>query len=363
MHYNHFSIDYIEAISRNLKIGINERGEPTYFPDLVSDSDILNLKNDLQSIWSNSASAIEVVRSKKDSNIQSGLFGLVNELEKAFKVGFLISDRVVLVDYLFERLLTRKAPGEIDRTHLGVIASSLVAALPLVKAGRVVIIPSPFSWHLETKRIIAEAADKTHISIELMSLLNMLSITKHCRLHPFTIAESDANYSSIIDSQIDKVDAIGRDGAAYAYDGILGALISEKLLNEVELSVSPSIALRDYVGIIDANSDFRRRYLDRIIKGGSLASEVNVGGIRGDLLKVIDEKNEVDFRVLAKMTTTAGTIGGATIGLLSAVTVVSAPLVIAGAVLGLSTALTGLINSKDANEDIVISVFKKLHNA
>jgi len=363
MHYNQFTIDYIEAVKRNLNIQINEFGEAGCFPDFIKDSHILNLKNDLQAIWENSTDAIDIVRSKHDAIIQSGLFGLVNELDTALKVGFLMSDRVVLIDYLFERLLTKKEPNKIDRTHLGVIATSLVNALPLAKNGRIVIIPNPFGWYSETKKIITEVATKTDISPDLMSLLNMLSITKYCQLHPYTIAESEENYLSIVDSQIDNVDTIGKDGGNFAYKGILGSLLSEKLLNDTELKIALNIPLSRYFEIIDSNKNFYSKYLAEITKDGSIGAQNNINRIRNFLVNEIEERNKIDFRSLAKGATIVGGIGGAAIGLASAITVVSAPLTIAGAVMVLSVSLTGLVNSKSKNEDIIISVFKKLYDA
>ncbi len=363
MHYNQFTIDYIEAVKRNLNIEVNEKGESYYFPDSVSDSNIFNLKNELELIWANSNSAIDVVQTKQDSKIQSGLFGLVNELETALKIGFLISDRVVLIDYLFERLLARKEPNKIDRIHLGVIASSLVNTLPLAKNGRIVIIPSPFGWYPETKQIMNELSDKVNLTVDLMSLLNMLSITKYCQLHPYTIAESEKNYLAIIDSQIDHVDAIGRDGGSYAYEGILAALLSEKLLNETELKIALDIPINNYFEIINSNESFYAKYLTQITTGGSMNAQNNIDNIRNALRKEIEERNKIDFRGLAKKVTIAGGVGGGVITLASAVTVISAPLIITGAVLGLSATLTGIVNSKDKNEDIIISVFKKLYDA
>ncbi|MDP2235687.1 MAG: hypothetical protein Q8J88_04555 [Bacteroidales bacterium] len=363
MHYNQFTIDYIEAVKRNLYIEVNEAGESLYFPDSVNERDILNLKNELQSIWANSTSAIDIVRSKQNASIQSGLFGLVNELDTALKIGFLISDRVVLIDYLFERLLTRKEPNKIDLIHLGVLASSLVNALPLAKSGRVVIIPSPFNWFPRTKEIIKEVADKANLTVDLMSLLNMLSITKHCQLHPYTIAESEENYSSIIDSQIDNVDAIGKDGGVYAYEGILAALLSEKLLNETELKIALDIPLSKYFEIIASNKDFYSKYLAQITSGGSMNARNNIEIIRTALVKEIEERNKIDFRDLAKKATIAGGIGGGVITIANSITVISAPLLIASAVLGLSATLTSIVNEKNKNEDIIISVFKKLYGA
>jgi len=362
-HYNQFTIDYIGAVKRNLNIQINESGEAGCFPDFIEDSHILNLKNDLQAIWENSTDAINIVQSKHDAVIQSGLFGLVNDLDTALKIGFLMSDRVVLIDYLFERILTKKDPSKIDRTHLSVIASSLVNALPLAKSGRIVIIPSPFDWYPETKKIIKEVVNQLDMSPDLMSLLNMLSITKLCQLHPYTIAESEENYLSIINSQIDCVDTIGRDGGNFAYKGILGALLSEKLLNDTEMKIALNIPLSVYFEIIGSNENFYSKYLTEITKDGSIYAQNNINRIRNSLLREIEERNKVDFRGLAKGATVVGGVGCAAIALASVITVVSAPLVITGAVMGLSATLTGLVNSKSKNEDIVISMFKKLYDA
>lgn len=212
----------------------------------------------------------------------------------------------------------------------------------------------------ESKQIIKEVANRTTLTPDLMSLLNMLSITKTCKLHPYTIAESKDVFAKIIESQIDKVDAIGKDGEDYAYDGILGALLSEKLLTTTELKAALNIPLSQYYHIISSNKDFYSSYLKEITSGGSLSGQDNIESLRNRLLKHIEDKNNIGLPLIAKAYTVGAGLGSGAIGLASAISVVSAPVLITGAMLALSATLTGLINKKEKGEQPIISVFTKL---
>lgn len=172
MNYNHFTINYIEAIKFHLKIEIVNT-EIIFIPDYIVEQDILNLKNALENIWESSQSAVSIVQNKTDSKIQCGLFGLINDFNLALRTGFLLGDRVVAIDYIFTRLLNKKSPQNIDLNNLGSLCVNLVSALELAKIGRFVIIPSPFYWHSESKIIMEEVSKKATLSPSLMSLLNI----------------------------------------------------------------------------------------------------------------------------------------------------------------------------------------------
>ena len=360
MNYNHFTINYIKAIKKNLKISLNSKNEPIFFPDKIKAKNIESLKNDLNNLWLSSESALSIVKAKHDSTIQSCLFGLVNNLDTALKIGFLISDRVVLIDYIFERLLKR-SPEQINLSHLGAVACSLASALPLAENGRIVMIPNPFSWNEESKIIIEEVSQKTLLTVDLISLLNTLSITRICNVHPYTIADSDDTFNDIINNQIDHVDSIGRDGAEYAYKGILGGLLSEKLLKETELKGLLNIPLSKYSEVISSNSDFYNEYLTSITFGGSLNSQVNIDRIRREILSSIERRNQRMKKKSIKALTISGGVSGAAIGVIGAASVVAAPILIIGAALTLSSTLTSIINTKDKGETTVLSVFNRLN--
>ncbi len=362
MHYNHFTIDYIKAVRDNLKIDLDSQGNASFVPEKINSDDILNLKKDLQTIWVNSNSAISVIEAKQEAKIQSGLFGLVNDLDLALKVGFLMGDRVVLIDYLYDRLL-KKEPDQINLEHLGVITSSLVNALPLAEKGRIVIIPSPFNWNPDSLSIIDEVSMRTTLTPDLMSLLNMLSITKRCKLHPYTIAESEETYNSIINYQIDFVDSIGRDGSEYAYKGILGGLLSEKLLQESEIEYALNVSLDLYFEIISAKNEFYNNYLSEITSEGSLSAEYKINIIKNAIIESNKKVNKTIISNSARNIATTGSIGSGAIRILGAASLVSAPIQIIGAIMGLSSILVSLFNEGKSVEQPIISVFNKLYKA
>jgi hypothetical protein len=360
MNYNHFTINYIELLKKHLKIEIFEN-QVLFFPDYVIDEDIVNLKKDLSGIWKDSNSAIKILQESYESKIQTGIFGLIDDFEIVLKTGYLLGDRVVAIDYIFERIIKNKEPNQIDKILLGKAASNLVLALELAKKGRFVIIPSPFYWNPASKKLIKKVAKKTIVSPQLMSLLNILSITKECKLQPYTLAESDDSFKRIIDNQIDKTMIIGKDAGTLAYEGILGGLLTEKLLNQDEFKVALNKPLSEYYATINEQNDFYTEYLKAITTGGSLKGGRNIDEIRIKLRQAIEKRNK---KIVKSTVKTIGNIGGASggaIALLSTFTAITTPIGILGGILGLVPALTTFMKDDNDNQSSVITVFKNLN--
>ena len=189
-----------------------------------------------------------------------------------------------------------------------------------------------------------------------MSLLNMLSITKRCKLHPYTIAESKDRYVSIIDNQIDHVNVIGIDAEQYAYEGILGALLSERILDETNLNVALNIPISEYFNIVSSNKEFYRQYLMALTQGGSLSAQNNIDNIKREIKRALEERNRRYIELFKKG---VNIIGG--VGILGTASIISAPLSLAGAVLSLSPTLISLMkDSHGDNNAALISVFSNL---
>ncbi|WP_291286937.1 hypothetical protein [Flavobacterium sp.] len=359
MNYNYFTINYITALQKNLKIEI-VNGDALFFPDYIQPEDLENLKTDLQEVWKHSESAITLLKNKEDAKIQLGLFGSVTDFDLALKTGYLLGDRVVIIDYLFERIINKKPLDQIDIPYLGSISSNLVLALELAKKGRFVIIPNPFSWNADSKKIIAETAEKTTMSVELMSLLNMLSITTLCKLQPYTIAESAENYERIKSEQISHTDAMGKTTEEYAYLGILGGLLTEKLINEAEFQILLDIPLTEYAEVISLQQNFYTEYLKRITFGGALKAENNIEELKKEVLNLIEERNKNVYKKIIEKAGIMTGIGGVALSLAPIMIAVSAPLVSAGTILAASGSIAGLFKSKELEGPPVINVFTKL---
>lgn len=360
MNYNNFTISYIQKIKSNLNIEIGDNGLPVFFPDSITTDNLVKLKLDIQGIWEDSKEAINIVSSKHDAKIQAGLFGLVNDLDKAVKVGFLLADRVVLLDYLFERILLKKAAKDINISLLGVLATFLVSLLDLAKIGRVVIIPNPLSWHLPTKQTMIEVSEKTTLTPDLMSMLNILSIAKICNLQPYTIAESEKEYLSIINNRIDYTSVAGLDVSKYAYEGILGGLLSEKLTSKTEFRSMLNIPVNDFYQTVSKYDEFHLSFLNRITPGGSLRAENNIDRLSKQIISKNEACKVFDYSKLTKPASALMGLGGGTIALAGAVSVLSTPIGIAGAALSLSATLAGLVSPQKDHDDIVISLFNEL---
>lgn len=355
--YNHFTIKYLEAIKTHLHIVINENGKAIFVHDRVTPQDIMNLKYSLSRIWQHKESAVKVLTDKIDSNTQCGLFGIVNELDIAIKVGLLLGDRIVLIDYLYERIL-KKNPEDINLDQLGVISSSLVALLPLAKCGRIVIIQSPFQWFNESKRIIREVSIKTSLTPNLMSLLNMLSITKHCKLQPFTIAESDENYQKIVNSDIDNVDYADRTSSIYSYNSILGGLLSEKILNEENINIALSLRPEEFYNRISISETFNQDYLNTLTIGGALNSNERLNRIKSEIQQGIKSKAINTLKDIGERTAVPATVAGSMISISLGI-LTSSALAVTGGLFSLSGTLLGNLK-KSKNETSIISVFNRI---
>ena len=328
MHYNQFTIGYLELLSKYLSENPNNSSSEKCI------ASVKRLKEKLEALWVTSHESIEIVQDKFDSTIQSGLFGHVYNLDYALKTGYILSDRIVLLDFLYERVLKKKSPEEVDIDVVNSLAISLEKLLPLAREGRLIIIPTPFSWHPDSKAVIEEVSKKTTLTHELMSMLNMLSVAKLCNINPFTISESEEKFNTIIKSHLDHVDELGRVTGDIAYKSILGALVTEQLIRDTELKFVENIPIERYAEVINANDNFYQDYQTMIHPVDVLNTDSKLESVQEQIVAGIKLHNPKTLKKAIKIITSGSVAGAATIAVVGAVGVISAPLTIAGVLLG-----------------------------
>lgn len=357
--YNHFTIDYITTIITTLDIEISSNGEAIIFPDRITTPKLTALKENLKNIWNDSETAIDICRNKHDAKIQSGLFGLVNDFHKAMQIGFLISDRVVLIDYILDRILNKPDLTRINIPHFCAVASELASLLPLAERGRVVIIPNPFTWNDESKQLIRACVEDSNelFTPYMMAMVNMFSIVKQCKLHPYTIAESDANYDEITSVNISPGHVVSKTNIEHAKKRLMGSLFTEKSLMREGFVTSQDITISKFQEIIQSNERFHSAYLDKILSNGEIDLSVMTQELETSILKEI---NNTDKNTLKKLNS-AGVVllSGGGYGL-SYFYAASPTLSALGALLGFSSTVLGLLLGKSLNDDPVIKVFSEL---
>lgn len=359
--YNQFTISYIEAICKHLKIETDSIGKTIFVPSRITFKDILELKGTLDELWSKADQSIQIIKQKQDSKLQSCLFGLVDDLDLALRTGYLISDRVVLVDYLYERILRKKKPEQINLQRLGVIASGLCGGLQLAKDGRLVIIPHPFGWHSKTKEFIAQVSSEALLDPASMSLLSTLSIANLCHLLPYTISESDEAYNQITNDHLNLLSSTRKTTTNTAYKSILGALLSEKLITQTNFNILTEVPIIQYSSIIRNNENFYLKFIERITTGGLPYSDINVNTLSKSLQNDIIDN---DVKMLNKLNSLFGSVTGISSAAIT-IASISYPLAVSlkalAAILGFSSRLSSLKKFDESEDKVIIAVFKNLY--
>jgi hypothetical protein len=356
--YNHFTINYITAIIEALDIKLQDNEEALIVPSTITIEKLRVLKTRLDNIWIDSGSSIDICVNKHDTKIQSGLFGLVDDFKKAIQIGFLISDRVVLVDYLYDRILSLKNLEKTNIPNLCAIVTNLAGLLPLAIKGRIVIIPSPFSWNDDAKDMMEKCVmNNVPLNVNTMSLVSLLSITKKCNLHPYTISESIENHDEILSFDITPAQALTKVTLDYANEGILAALLTEKTLMSEGFITSNTIPLSLYQEITQKDNDFNRKYMKAIVAGG----EIDADSIACDIKKsIVDEIKNSDKNKLKKFlpyATGASSMGSYGLAFFYASSV---PLSGLAAFFGVTSTLFSLLIGNDKQNDPVVKVFAEL---
>ncbi len=357
MNYNHFTIRYIECLEKHLKITTLD-GETNFFPDFVTANNIKDLKDALYLVWDDSHTAVELLVQKKEAKLQAALFGLVENFDLAIKAGYMIADRIVLIDFIYQRIL--QDLEKLDKNVLGEVARNLVKMKSLAQEGRFVIIPSPFYWNSDTKIFLAEASKKYSLTPDTVSLLNVLSICRICNLQPYTIAEDKIDFDRLLNNDIDLTGLASMTVSLSSYHSIIAGLMSQKILKISELEYIGDIPVDKYAAEIRDSENFYNEYLRLITHNDAMNFENNFEELHKEIVRALKEENVTKAKKILDSISKISSVGTAGVAMAGTVTVISAPILIGAAAVTLGSSIASMFAPSGNKENVVISVLKKL---
>lgn len=250
------SIDYINSIENRLKIAL-ENDEPIFVHDRVSKTNISKLNDEIYDIFTNDLDGMLHQTYNDGEKIIQGIgFGLVNDFEKFIKVGMLYSNRVILWDYLWGRILRDVENYKKNLDDIGLVANNLVRIKRSVEKGGIVILPHPTSWNKNTHTILNELREKRDLyNTTNFGLASTLSVALDLNIQPYTLY--DENTPSIGGSEEFYL-LMNSEKNEYLYN-------ITKLLNEKPFELINDISANEFYSFLNENPKFFDEFRDTFL--------------------------------------------------------------------------------------------------
>ena len=261
------SLQYVDIIQDRLQIELDDSGCPVFVPDRVDPAHIISLKDDISDTFQNSITDMLHEASAQGKDIIQGIgFGLIEDFEKFIKVGLLYSNKVVLWDYLWGRILRDVTTYEQVIDHLGEVANNLVGIRQIIENDGIIIMPHPTDWHKGTNTCLSELAEKPNLyTSENFGLVSALSVCQELQLHPYTLYENGVSLGG--KPEFDKL--YNADKINYAYN-------LTKLLDEEPFTLINNLSASAFHQFLKDNPDFFAEFRDTFLISGDKKSEAEL---------------------------------------------------------------------------------------
>jgi hypothetical protein len=186
------TLDYFSAIERRLGISWEAQNRPICIPDRFDATALKSLKAELDDILKGDLAdkARNATNEYSKEHIQTVGFGLAPDFDQFIKLGFLYGDRVVLWDFLSNRLLLDE--GRISKLTLAKTACELLLLKPAVERGAIVILPHPAEWSGLAEMVAEDLKLQGTRSAAVFGLsMALAAVEEGLPLHPFTLLRSE----------------------------------------------------------------------------------------------------------------------------------------------------------------------------
>lgn len=247
------TLAYLQAIENRLSITWTPQNQPICVPDRIDNTALRSLKDELDALLLRDPGrqAIDATRVYGMDHIQTVGFGLAPDFDQFIKLGFLYGDRVVLWDFLSNRLLLEKSG--ISNLTIAKTACELLLLKPAVERGAVVILPHPVEWSGLAKMVAEDLKQQGKRSAAEFGLSMALSaVEEGLLLHPFTLLRSD--------SQPKASPAIcGHEGDLYSKENYVFQKALTAMLSNLRLAYLQNVSASEFQRIVAGHEKLRRR--------------------------------------------------------------------------------------------------------
>ena len=352
------SLQYVDIIQDRLQIELDDSGRPVFVPDRVEPAHIISLKDDISDTFQNSINHMLHEASTQGKELIQGIgFGLIEDFEKFIKVGLLYSNKIVLWDYLWGRILRDITEYEQYIDHLGEVANNLVGIRQIIENDGIIILPDPTDWHKGTNTYLIELADKPDLYTSAnFGLISALSVCQELQLHPYTLYEHSVYLGGT--PEFDKL--YNADKVNYAYN-------LTKLLDEEPFTLINDLSASAFHHFLKDNPGFFEEFRDTFLISGDKKSEAELKQAfiekKDNVIKQL-KKRDKDARkkgisLVAETTTHLAALANIIFGV---TTGGFANELLIGAIASLSASVAKHISSKTGEQEnnILILGFEKL---
>ena len=261
------SLQYVDIIQDRLQIELDDSESPVFVPDRVEPAHIISLKDDISDTFKNSIDGMLHEASAQGKELIQGVgFGLIEDFEKFIKVGLLYSNKIVLWDYLWGRILRDVTAYEQHIDHLGEVAKNLVGIRQIIENNGIIILPHPTDWHKPTNTCLSELAEEPDLYTSTnFGLVSALSVCQELQLHPYTLYEHHVYLGGT--PEFDKL--YNADKVNYAYN-------LTKLLDEEPFTLIDDLSANAFHQFLKDNPDFFAEFRDTFLISGDKKSEAEL---------------------------------------------------------------------------------------
>ncbi len=247
------SLNYLSAIESRLGISWGVNNQPICLPDHLDAAALKGLKADLDDILKgvSASNARNATEEYGRDHIQTVGFGLAPDFDQFVKLGFLYGERVVLWDFLSNRLLLEKS--KITNLTLAKTACDILMLKPAVERGAIVILPHPMEWSGLAEKVAEDLKRQGSRSAAVFGLSMALSaVEEGLNLHPFTMLRSDPQPKA-------SYGLSEHEGDLYSKENYIFQKALSGMLNNQEFAYLQNVSAAEFQRIVAEHKDLRRK--------------------------------------------------------------------------------------------------------